>query len=1186
MSPAGESHCNTGFGRVRRARGSVAIGFLGVLIAGLLVWSALAPGVASGRPTLVIDDDGQVAGAPITIRGSGFGVGENVILTVTHLDGGAEVGKGHEPWTVIAADGSFTATWSISPSDVAGDRFLARAVGGLSGPTNAVGFGRMAYVMTNQFDYAPDDEALIEGGGFRPGEVVTLHVIHTRGAIPGGEGHDPWTVTADPSGHISTTWHVHPDDSLGAEFLLHARGEESKLAATWAFMDAVCANPPPPDVVVPLDMPGVACPTNLNSCTANDVVTTVVAATPVNGDTCGSADDTLDLVFTIEFATTANQRFDLGFYISEDGLSIPGQTAQACAGAAPLAGAGDGNAYPVDCDSDLFLNLDATGHKEGDPDTCGDLQNNAGPVRMTFRATVSCDRVDINNNLLVPSCRVWEQNANHETACTSLAQAGTGSKCDCSDLSFAGILDPCVTARCDDGNPCTDDGCDSSSGTAVCDNDPVADGSACDDGDLCTEADTCQGGECTPGPGCDDGNPCTDDTCDPGSGCGHTNNNAPCDDGEFCNGDDSCSEGSCTHDGDPCTAAGDFCDEGGKRCVKCRDRDDCGPDFPFCDTVSGTCKKCGGDSDCTDPTKPFCKTDINECVECLDNAACENDLFCDGLDSCVDGVCTHDGDPCTAAGDLCDEPGKRCVKCRGDDDCPAGFPHCKGSSGTCTECGDNSDCSNPDTPVCNQDTNTCVECLDDAACQNDLFCDGADRCIDGVCTSDGDPCTAAGDLCDEPGKRCVKCRGDDDCPAGFPHCKGSSGTCTECGDNSDCSNPDTPVCNQDTNTCVECLDDAGCEDGNVCNGGETCLGNVCQGGTPLGCDDGNSCTLDSCNPAGGCAHSPNPQCEGGLTDTSFCPLPDDGCQLTFLQDPYVKPDNSWEKNSYRLNSSQPGQYYYNVFLTTPEFAKDDPVDLYVVIPYPWITQGANPIQVHDGVGFNGDCFVPSPSIAGCTVRVIDSNMVPTDDVSASGHPIVVIDNYDPQQAGAAGGSQAVHVSGCDVPDSGLFYLTIHLDYGLERTTQWSRNLGNSSDLTAYHAADGSPFSDGPVQIASPQTYDFGWSEANSGNTGDAVPDPQCHNKFKSNPGANGQAKKSADATVNPDGVITGARVQFIGPKGNVLMSTTTDTDGVFTFSYKHKGKAATYKIRMPDHGVEQSFTLKANGYALITLTIP
>jgi hypothetical protein len=46
-----------------------------------------------------------------------------------------------------------------------------------------------------------------------------------------------------------------------------------------------------------------------------------------------------------------------------------------------------------------------------------------------------------------------------------------------------------------------------------------------------------------------------------------------------------------------------------------------------------------------------------------------------------------------------------------------------------------------------------------------------------------------------------------------------------------------------------------CDDGNACNGRETCLAGVCQPGTPPDCNDGNACTLDACSRTAGCTHT-------------------------------------------------------------------------------------------------------------------------------------------------------------------------------------------------------------------------------------------------------------------------------------------------------------------------------------------
>ncbi len=53
-------------------------------------------------------------------------------------------------------------------------------------------------------------------------------------------------------------------------------------------------------------------------------------------------------------------------------------------------------------------------------------------------------------------------------------------------------------------------------------------------------------------------------------------------------------------------------------------------------------------------------------------------------------------------------------------------------------------------------------------------------------------------------------------------------------------------------------DTVSCEDGNACNGLETCASKTgqCLAGKPLVCDDGNVCTTDACNPNTGCVTTP------------------------------------------------------------------------------------------------------------------------------------------------------------------------------------------------------------------------------------------------------------------------------------------------------------------------------------------
>src|SRR5439155_6369053 len=90
--------------------------------------------------------------------------------------------------------------------------------------------------------YPPGATVTITGTGFTPGETVTLQVLHldTNGDNDTSAAHQPWTVTADASGNISTTWLVPPDqDELGAMLKLTADGQTSLLHAETTFTDAV-----------------------------------------------------------------------------------------------------------------------------------------------------------------------------------------------------------------------------------------------------------------------------------------------------------------------------------------------------------------------------------------------------------------------------------------------------------------------------------------------------------------------------------------------------------------------------------------------------------------------------------------------------------------------------------------------------------------------------------------------------------------------------------------------------------------------------------------------------------------------------------------------------------------------------------------------------------------------------------
>ena len=131
-------------------------------------------------------------------------------------------------------------------------------------------------------------------------------------------------------------------------------------------------------------------------------------------------------------------------------------------------------------------------------------------------------------------------------------KAPTTESCDDGDACTKG--DTCAGGKCaagakidcDDANGCTVDSCSKLVG---CKNVGMS-GDPCDDADPCTGADACADGKCVGLPekstlDCDDGNVCTDDGCQQGKGCLFVNNIGGCTDGNACTSGDICVGGSC-----------------------------------------------------------------------------------------------------------------------------------------------------------------------------------------------------------------------------------------------------------------------------------------------------------------------------------------------------------------------------------------------------------------------------------------------------------------------------------------------------------------------------------------------------------------------------------------------------------------------------------------------------------------
>jgi hypothetical protein len=166
--------------------------------------------------------------------------------------------------------------------------------------------------------------------------------------------------------------------------------------------------------------------------------------------------------------------------------------------------------------------------------------------------------------------------------------------------------------------------------------------------------------------------------------------------------------------------------------------------------------------------------------DCTTDANCDDGLFCNGAETCIDGFCQPGAAPC-AAGQSCDEATDSCTTdscnseadCDDDDVCTDDI--CDMVSGECvfanntSACDDGDNCTQNDicdagvcagTPMDCAEGETCVNgacvqpCLVHADCDDALFCNGTETCLDGSCQPGAALCVA-GQTCDEDSLECT-----------------------------------------------------------------------------------------------------------------------------------------------------------------------------------------------------------------------------------------------------------------------------------------------------------------------------------------------------------------------------------------------------------------------------------------------
>ncbi len=390
----------------------------------------------------------------------------------------------------------------------------------------------------------------------------------------------------------------------------------------------------------------------------------------------------------------------------------------------------------------------------------------------------------------------------------SQATCDDGNACTTNDAcTAAGCLGS--FASCDDQNPCTTDACDPLVGCTAA----GLSGGPCSDGSVCTLGDACLSGKCVGAAlTCIDDNPCTDDTCLPASGCAYLSNTAPCSDGDACTVGDTCAANSCgpgavddCNDQNPCTV--DTCAKA-TGCAHVKKESGACSDGDAC-TVGDTCTagQCvGASAGCQ------CQKDA-DCAAFDDGNLCNGSVFCDT----------------TSLPYLCRPKPNSAVSCA----LPLGMsPSCA-------------------TAVCAPGTGECGTTFVPIGtlCDDGSACTTSDSCVAGLCLGPPIPC--------DDGNSCTS----DSCMP-TSGCAHASATGTSCDDANVCTVSDACTGTQCAGSPLPC------DDGNPCNGVETCAASTgCAAGKALACDDGVPCTLDACVTGQGCTHTPQ---HATCTDTNTC----------------------------------------------------------------------------------------------------------------------------------------------------------------------------------------------------------------------------------------------------------------------------------------------------------------------------
>jgi len=222
------------------------------------------------------------------------------------------------------------------------------------------------------------------------------------------------------------------------------------------------------------------------------------------------------------------------------------------------------------------------------------------------------------------------------------------------------------------------------------------------------------------------------------------------------------------------------------------------------------------------------------------------------------------------------------------------------------------------------------------------------------------------------------------------------------------------------------------------------------------------------------------------------------------------------------------------------------VTLSISVPYPFVTQGTNPVQVFSNFGLQSGCFVP--------INNVSSGFTITPSA-------IALADYGTQ---ALGSTVTITVSG-SIPSSGMVYLTVHLGYGLKGSS-FGRSGGDATSPSTSQ-----------VVIPDDAAYSFSVSASSLTDTKTVM----SENVFKQDRVVVGII---TDQMGSP---VANIPVSLLDSGGNLVAMAFTDADGFVGFHPHISGKSTfTVESSLPDGTIiSQIVTLRHHHLEFLSFSV-